>query len=62
MPALRNHGLCARPGADARWALANCHLMRDRFTIADLAFLLGLWDTPAIDALLDDADRLGVGL
>ena len=26
----------------AQWALANCHLMRDRFTVADLAFFMGL--------------------
>jgi glycerol-1-phosphate dehydrogenase [NAD(P)+] len=48
--------------ADARWALANCHLMRDRFTVADLAFGLGLWDDAAVDALLDEAATLGVGL
>lgn len=29
--------------ATARWALANCHLMRDRFTIVDLASLPGAW-------------------
>ena len=46
----------------ARWALANCHLMRDRFTVADLAFFMGIWDADDVDALLDDAARLGVGL
>jgi glycerol-1-phosphate dehydrogenase [NAD(P)+] len=48
--------------ADARWAIANCHLMRDRFTVADLAFLLGIWDEPDVEALLADAARLGSGL
>ena len=46
----------------ARWALLHCHLMRDRFTVADLAFLLGIWEAGDVDALLDDAARLGVGL
>jgi glycerol-1-phosphate dehydrogenase [NAD(P)+] len=46
----------------ARWALEHCHLMRDRFTVADLAFGLGMWGPGDVDALLDDAARLGVGL
>jgi glycerol-1-phosphate dehydrogenase [NAD(P)+] len=46
----------------ARWALANCHLMRDRFTIADLAFLLGLWDDDDVTEVLDEARALGAGL
>ena len=25
------------------WAVANCHLMRDRFTVVDLLDLLGNW-------------------
>jgi glycerol-1-phosphate dehydrogenase [NAD(P)+] len=36
----------------ARWALANCHLMRDRFTVVDLAFFLGIWQAADIDAVL----------
>ena len=31
--------------------------MRDRFTVADLAFLLGMWDAGDVDALLADAER-----
>jgi glycerol-1-phosphate dehydrogenase [NAD(P)+] len=46
----------------ARWALLHCHLMRDRFTVADLAFLLGIWEADDVEALLDDAARIGVGL
>ena len=46
----------------ARWALLHCHLMRDRFTVADLAFLLGIWEAGDVDALLAAAARLGVGL
>jgi glycerol-1-phosphate dehydrogenase [NAD(P)+] len=46
----------------SRWALANCHLMRDRFTIADLAFLLGLWDSDGVEAVVEMAERTGAGL
>jgi glycerol-1-phosphate dehydrogenase [NAD(P)+] len=46
----------------SRWALANCHLMRDRFTIADLAFLLGLWDPDGVDVVVELAERAGAGL
>jgi glycerol-1-phosphate dehydrogenase [NAD(P)+] len=46
------------PPVDAqttRWALANCHLMRDRFTVVDLAFLLGAWQPEDVDAVLAEA-------
>lgn len=43
------------------WAVANCHLMRDRFTVADLAFFMGLYEREHVDALLEDAGRLGAG-
>jgi glycerol-1-phosphate dehydrogenase [NAD(P)+] len=46
----------------ARWALTNCHLMRDRFTVADLAWFLGAWDDEDVDAVLADAAALGAGL
>jgi glycerol-1-phosphate dehydrogenase [NAD(P)+] len=45
----------------ARWAVASCHLMRDRFTIADLAFLAGRWNDNDIDAVLQRAAYLGGG-
>jgi glycerol-1-phosphate dehydrogenase [NAD(P)+] len=45
-----------------RWALENCHLMRDRFTVADLAFFLGIWDKSQVEDLLADAAALGGGL
>jgi glycerol-1-phosphate dehydrogenase [NAD(P)+] len=48
--------------ATARWAVGNGHLMRDRFTVADLAFFMGIWDGPHVDALLADAGRMGAGL
>jgi glycerol-1-phosphate dehydrogenase [NAD(P)+] len=44
-----------------RWALANCHLMRDRFTVADLAFLTGRWEESDVRELLDEAATIGAG-
>ena len=46
----------------ARWALANCHLMRDRFTVADLAYLLWLWDEAGVERVLALAESYGCGL
>ncbi len=46
----------------ARWALANCHLFRDRFTIVDLAQLLGVWGPDSADEVLEEAAALGAGL
>jgi glycerol-1-phosphate dehydrogenase [NAD(P)+] len=46
----------------ARWALAHGHLMRDRFSVADLAFFMGIWDSADVDGLLVCAARLGAGL
>jgi len=51
-----------RPPADdatARWATASCHLMRDRFSVADMACFLGIWDAACVDAVLSEAARLG---
>jgi glycerol-1-phosphate dehydrogenase [NAD(P)+] len=44
----------------ARWALMSCHLMRDRFTIVDLAYLLGIWQPTDVDAVLAEAMTSGV--
>lgn len=46
----------------ARWAVASCHLMRDRFSVVDLAFFGGHWTTDDVDAVLERADELGAGL
>jgi len=53
------------PPADpdtVRWALTNCHLMRDRFTVVDLACFLGGWDADVAEDVLAEAGRLGAGL
>jgi glycerol-1-phosphate dehydrogenase [NAD(P)+] len=47
---------------DVVWALQNCHLMRNRFTIADLAFLTGNWTAEIVDSILEEAAQLGAGL
>lgn len=33
----------------ARWAVANCHLMRNRFNLVDLLDLMGLWTDDMVD-------------
>jgi glycerol-1-phosphate dehydrogenase [NAD(P)+] len=52
----------AAPAEVARWAVANCHLMRDRFTVADLAWFLDAWGPDDVDAVLSAAAALGAGL
>jgi glycerol-1-phosphate dehydrogenase [NAD(P)+] len=44
------------------WALTNCHLMRNRFTIADLAFLTGHWGPDDVAEVIAAAEDLGAGL
>lgn len=46
----------------ARWALMNCHLMRNRFTLADLLFYAGRWDDAFVERLLERARSVGGGL
>ena len=38
-----------------RWALANGHLLRDRFSVLDLAELAGIWTDDDIDVIIDGA-------
>jgi glycerol-1-phosphate dehydrogenase [NAD(P)+] len=42
----------ALPTDAIRWAVANCHLMRDRFTVVDLAEVTGWWTDPDVDNAL----------
>ena len=44
-----------------RWALASCHLMRDRFSVADLAWSLGLWDQDHVDDLITETEAIIAG-
>jgi glycerol-1-phosphate dehydrogenase [NAD(P)+] len=43
---------------DVRWAVASCHLMRERFSVADMAFLLGIWNDECVAGLLSEAETL----
>jgi len=45
----------------ARWAIGSAHLMRERFTVADLADLLGLGGPAGTEAVLSDLAALGAG-
>jgi glycerol-1-phosphate dehydrogenase [NAD(P)+] len=45
-----------------RWALGNCHLMRNRFTLADLLFFAGWWDDAFVERILERARSAGGGL
>jgi glycerol-1-phosphate dehydrogenase [NAD(P)+] len=65
--ALSAAGLPVRFGAlpdpvdddEARWAVANCALLRRRFSVADLAMLLGCWTDDDVDQILAAAGVLG---
>src|ERR671921_2752969 len=41
------------PEETAFWALKNCHLMRNRFTLADLLFFISWWDEGFVEKLFD---------
>jgi glycerol-1-phosphate dehydrogenase [NAD(P)+] len=45
-----------------RWAINNCCLMRNRFSVIDLLYFSGIWDAKFVDMLLDRADKLDAGL
>ncbi len=44
--------------ATATWALLNGHLMRDRFTVADLAFFGGAWSADVVGEAIETAAGL----
>jgi glycerol-1-phosphate dehydrogenase [NAD(P)+] len=46
----------------ARWALRNCHRMRDRLTLVDLRFFEGTWGEADVESVLEVAAGLGAGL
>ena len=46
----------------ARWALRDCHLYRNRFTLSDLLFYLGWWNEDFIERLIKRAEELDAGL
>jgi glycerol-1-phosphate dehydrogenase [NAD(P)+] len=44
--------------ATAIWALLNGHLIRERFTLADLAWFSGAWTPRFVNEVIDAADSL----
>jgi glycerol-1-phosphate dehydrogenase [NAD(P)+] len=68
--ALRDLGSATRfgeldPPVDAeiaRWSLRNCHLVRRRFTLPDLLFLIGRWDESFVERVLARSTSAGGGL
>jgi xylulokinase len=42
-----------------RWAVGSCNFVRDRFSVADLASFLGIFDEARVDRLVGDAAALG---
>jgi glycerol-1-phosphate dehydrogenase [NAD(P)+] len=45
-----------------RWAINNCCLMRNRFSVIDLLYFSGIWDAKFVDMLLERAEKLDAGL
>jgi len=46
----------------ATWAIRNCHLMRNRFSIIDLLHFTGIWTDAFVQMVLDRAEQLNAGL
>ncbi|WP_162924841.1 iron-containing alcohol dehydrogenase [Rubrobacter indicoceani] len=45
-----------------RWALLNCHFMRNRFNVVDLLYFLGWWTPGFVGELISHADAVGKSL
>jgi glycerol-1-phosphate dehydrogenase [NAD(P)+] len=46
----------------AIWAMTNCHLMRNRFSVIDLLHFTGVWSNEFVQMLIDRADSMDAGL
>ncbi|MCR5176003.1 MAG: iron-containing alcohol dehydrogenase [Anaerovibrio sp.] len=46
----------------ARWAITNCHLMRNRFSVIDLLHYTGVWNEKFVEMIISRADALDAGL
>lgn len=46
----------------ATWAITNCHLMRNRFSIIDLMHFTGVWSDEFVRMLIDRAESMDAGL
>ncbi len=45
-----------------KWAITNCHLMRNRFSVIDLLHFTGVWNDEFVQRLLNVAEMLDAGL
>ena len=45
-----------------RWAITNCHMMRNRFSIIDLLHFTGIWSDDFVEGILKKAEALDAGL
>ena len=46
----------------ATWAMNNCHLMRNRFSVIDLLFYTGVWNEDFVQKIIERADGMDAGL
>ena len=46
----------------ATWAMNNCHLMRNRFSVIDLLFYTGIWNEDFVQKIIARADSMDAGL
>ena len=46
----------------ATWAITNCHMMRNRFSIIDLLHFAGVWNDAFVQKILARAEALDAGL
>lgn len=46
----------------ATWAMNNCNLMRNRFSVIDLLYFTGIWTPEFVQKLIERADALDAGL
>ena len=46
----------------ATWAMNNCHLMRNRFSVIDLLFYTGIWNEDFVQQIIARADSMDAGL
>ena len=46
----------------ATWAITNCHLMRNRFSIIDLLHFSGIWNDDFVRMIIARAEALDAGL
>ena len=50
------------PEYAVRWAITNCHLMRNRFSVIDLLHYTGVWNDEFVQMLIDRAEAIDAGL